>query len=206
MSNGNPGWINTMMISLKQSGLLRIVRMGSFEAQAKGYVFCEGNYLLRTSTRSTMSLRLSNSDWDLFETCCDDDQFLPFAHSNFSTKLVDVACLKGSIDALHYVPATSQDAFLLMLYDSLSSYEQYVCKCAAVLGEKFLRAALMFVIAQDNERDVAVGKWHRSRVSVSIADSRSHDHTQPSKNYLTFGYCPAPSGTLAQGSACTSGM
>ncbi|EDS26628.1 conserved hypothetical protein [Culex quinquefasciatus] len=156
MSNGNPGWINTMMISLKQSGLLRIVRMGSFEAQAKGYVFCEGNYLLRTSTRSTMSLRLSNSDWDLFETCCDDDQFLPFAHSNFSTKLVDVACLKGSIDALHYVPATSQDAFLLMLYDSLSSYEQYVCKCAAVLGEKFLRAALMFVIAQDNERDVAV--------------------------------------------------
>lgn len=159
MSSGNPGWINTFVMSLKQSGLLRIIRMGSIEAQGKGYVFCESSFLVRSSTRSTISLRLSGGDWDLFESCSDDDQFSPFTHSNFSSKLVNVACLEGEIDTRNYFPSSCLDAFHLMLYDSLSSYEQYVCKCAAVLGEKFLRVALIFVIAQDKEKDVAVGKW-----------------------------------------------
>ncbi|XP_065092856.1 adenylate cyclase type 10-like [Ochlerotatus camptorhynchus] len=156
MSSGNPGWINTFVMSLKQCGLLRVIRMGSIEAQGKGYVFCETSFLIRSSARSTMSLRLSGGDWDLFESCSDDDQFSPFMQSNFSSKLVDVACLNGEIDTGDYFPSSCLDAFHLMLYDSLSSYEQYVCKCAAVLGEKFLRVALIFVIAQDNERDVAV--------------------------------------------------
>ncbi|KXJ77263.1 hypothetical protein RP20_CCG007993 [Aedes albopictus] len=156
MSSGNPGWMNTFVMSLKQSGLLRITRMGSIEAQAKGYVFCESSFLIRSSARSTISFRMSGADWDLFESCSDDDQMYPFVQANFSSKLVDVACLKGEIDTQNYFPSSCLDAFHLMLYDSLSSYEQYVCKCAAVLGEKFLRVALIFVIAQDNERDVAI--------------------------------------------------
>ncbi|XP_058818168.1 adenylate cyclase type 10-like isoform X3 [Topomyia yanbarensis] len=156
MSSGNPGWMNTFMMSLKQSGLLRIVRMGSFEAHAIGYVFCEANFLIRTSTRSTLSFRMSCADWELFETCCEEEQFLPYALANLSNKLVDVACLKADIDTQNYFSSSCLDAFHLMLYDSLSSYEQYVCKCAAVLGEKFLRVALIFVIAQYKERDVAI--------------------------------------------------
>lgn len=132
--------------------------MGSIEAQAKGYVFCESSFLIRSSARSTISFRMSGADWDLFESCSDDDQMYPFVQANFSSKLVDVACLKGEIDTQNYFPSSCLDAFHLMLYDSLSSYEQYVCKCAAVLGEKFLRVALIFVIAQDNERDVAIGE------------------------------------------------
>ncbi|XP_058447696.1 adenylate cyclase type 10-like [Malaya genurostris] len=156
MSSGNPGWMNTFVMSLKQSGLLRIVRMGSFEAHAKGYVFCEANLLIRSSTRSTLSFRMSGADWELFETCCEEEQFLPYALANLSNKLVDVACLKADIDTQNYFSSSCLDAFHLMLYDSLSSYEQYVCKCAAVLGEKFLRVALIFVIAQYKERDVAI--------------------------------------------------
>ncbi|XP_055642241.1 adenylate cyclase type 10-like [Toxorhynchites rutilus septentrionalis] len=156
MSNGNPGWINTFLMSLKQSGMMRIVRMGTFEAQRQGYVFCESSFLHQRGTRSSMSIRISINDWDLFEACCGDDQLLLYPQANISNKLVDVACLKGAIDTQNYFSSSCLDAFHLMLYDSLSSYEQYVCKCAAVLGQKFLRVALIFVISQDSERDLAI--------------------------------------------------
>ncbi|XP_053691913.1 adenylate cyclase type 10-like [Sabethes cyaneus] len=154
MSSGNPGWMNTFMMSLRQSGLLRIIRMGSFEAHAKGYVFCESSLLVRTSIRSTLSFQMSSADWELFETCCEDDHL--FSYAMLSNKLVDVASLRAEIDTQSYFTSSCLDAFHLMLYDSLSSYEQYVCKCAAVLGQKFLRVALVFVIAQYKERDVAI--------------------------------------------------
>ncbi|XP_055544370.1 adenylate cyclase type 10-like isoform X2 [Wyeomyia smithii] len=156
MSSGNPGWMNTFMMSLRQSGLLRIIRMGSFEAHAKGYVFCESSLLVRSSFRSTLSFRKSSVDWELFESCCEDDQLFSYTLNNLSNKLVDVASLGASIDTQSYFTSSCLDAFHLMLYDSLSSYEQYVCKCAAVLGQKFLRVALIFVIAQYKERDVAI--------------------------------------------------
>ncbi|XP_055594686.1 adenylate cyclase type 10-like [Uranotaenia lowii] len=181
-SNGNPGWMNTFLMSLRQSGMLRMVRMSYFQAQSQGFVFCEAGFLQRGSdTRSSLLFRLNTTDWDLFESCCGDDQEMNFAESSFSSKLVDVATLRGEIEAQNYFSSSCLDAFHLMLYDSLSSYEQFVCKCAAVLGEKFLRLALMFVIAQDDEQDVSIAI--KKLFDLQILSCAVGDFTQGSVLY-----------------------
>lgn len=48
-------------------------------------------------------------------------------------------------------------AAYLKMYDSLSSYEQLLCKCASVLGQKFLRPMLSYVISNSTDRMIAIG-------------------------------------------------
>uniref|UniRef100_A0A182P363 Guanylate cyclase domain-containing protein n=1 Tax=Anopheles epiroticus TaxID=199890 RepID=A0A182P363_9DIPT len=159
ISNGNPGWINTFLLCLRQSGILRVKRMGYCEAQAEGYVFCESSYLQRDSIKSSNTLRPSLSDWRLFESSFDigDPLVYPGEQSpSLFNKIVDVAYLTGTVDTQDYYTSRNLEAFHLMLYDSLSAFEQLVCKCAAFLGQKFLRASLMYTMATESEWDVAI--------------------------------------------------
>ena len=43
-----------------------------------------------------------------------------------------------------------------MLYDSLSLYEQSVCKCASALGVTFLRSMLFNVLSSSTERMIGL--------------------------------------------------
>lgn len=43
----------------------------------------------------------------------------------------------------------------LMLYDTLSSHDQLVCKCAALLGSEFQRAMLSYLMPSSKERNIA---------------------------------------------------
>uniref|UniRef100_A0A182KCB6 Guanylate cyclase domain-containing protein n=1 Tax=Anopheles christyi TaxID=43041 RepID=A0A182KCB6_9DIPT len=159
ISNGNPGWINTFLLCLRQSGILRVKRMGYCEAQTEGYVFCEASFLKRDSIKSSSTLRPSLSDWRLFESSFDigDPMLYPGEETpSLFNKIVDVAYLTGTVDTKDYYTSRNLEAFHLMLYDSLSAFEQLVCKCAAFLGQKFLRASLMYTMATESEWDVAI--------------------------------------------------
>nr|XP_040234434.2 adenylate cyclase type 10-like [Anopheles coluzzii] len=159
ISNGNPGWINTFLLCLRQSGLLRIKRMGYSAAQADGYVFCESSFLHRDSIKSSSTLRPSLSDWRLFESSFDSGDPLLYPGEetpSLFNKIVDVAYLAGPVDTKDYYTSRNLEAFHLMLYDSLSAFEQLVCKCAAFLGQKFLRASLMYTMATESEWEVAI--------------------------------------------------
>ena len=161
ISNGNPGWINTFLLCLRQSGLLRIKRMGYSAAQADGYVFCESSFLHRDSIKSSSTLRPSLSEWRLFESSFDSGDPLLYPGEetpSLFNKIVDVAYLAGPVDTKDYYTSRNLEAFHLMLYDSLSAFEQLVCKCAAFLGQKFLRASLMYTMATESEWEVAIGK------------------------------------------------
>uniref|UniRef100_A0A182M8Z2 Guanylate cyclase domain-containing protein n=1 Tax=Anopheles culicifacies TaxID=139723 RepID=A0A182M8Z2_9DIPT len=159
ISNGNPGWINTFLLCLRQSGILRVKRMGYCEAQTEGYVFCDSSFLQRDSIKSSSTLRPSLSDWRLFESSFDIGDALLYpgdqAPSLFN-RIVDVAYLTDTVDTKDYYTSRNLEAFHLMLYDSLSAFEQLVCKCAAFLGQKFLRASLMYTMAMESEWDVAI--------------------------------------------------
>ncbi|XP_049548290.1 adenylate cyclase type 10-like [Anopheles darlingi] len=163
MSGGNPGWINTFLLCLRQTGALRVKRMGYCEAQQEGYVFCESHFLQRASDKSFALVRPSLSDWRLFETTFDNSDpgdELPEERSDLvatqHSRIVDVASLTGEADITSFYTSDHLDAFHLMLYDSLSGFEQLVCKCAAFLGQKFLRACLMYTMATESEWDVAI--------------------------------------------------
>lgn len=43
-----------------------------------------------------------------------------------------------------------------MLYDSLSLYEQSVCKCASALGVTFMKSMLLNVMSSSTERMIAL--------------------------------------------------
>ncbi|XP_035907479.1 adenylate cyclase type 10-like isoform X1 [Anopheles stephensi] len=159
ISNGNPGWINTFLLCLRQSGILRVKRMGYCEAQTEGYVFCDSSFLQRDSIKSSSTIRPSLSDWRLFESSFDvgDPLLYPGDQTpSLFNKIVDVAYLTDAVDTKDYYTSRNLEAFHLMLYDSLSAFEQLVCKCAAFLGQKFLRASLMYTMATESEWDVAI--------------------------------------------------
>uniref|UniRef100_A0A182SVP6 Guanylate cyclase domain-containing protein n=1 Tax=Anopheles maculatus TaxID=74869 RepID=A0A182SVP6_9DIPT len=159
ISNGNPGWINTFLLCLRQSGILRVKRMGYCEAQTEGYVFCDSSFLQRDSIKSSSTLRPSLSDWRLFESSFDIGDPLLYPGDQtpaLFNKIVDVAYLTDAVDTKDYYTSRNLEAFHLMLYDSLSAFEQLVCKCAAFLGQKFLRASLMYTMATESEWDVAI--------------------------------------------------
>ncbi|KFB35731.1 hypothetical protein ZHAS_00002631 [Anopheles sinensis] len=163
ISDGNPGWINTFLLCLRQSGLLNVKRMGYCEAQAEGYVFCESSLLQREAqgTNTSATVRPSLTDWKLFEATFESEEEGHFLEptdqtSTLLNKIVDVAYLTGVIDTRDYKTSRNLEAFHLMLYDSLSAFEQLVCKCAAFLGQKFLRASLLHTMVTESEWDVAI--------------------------------------------------
>lgn len=51
-----------------------------------------------------------------------------------------------------YLESVGRTDYDLMIFDSLSTYEQLVCKCAAVIGMKFTRDQLNYVLSSSNER------------------------------------------------------
>lgn len=140
-SNGSPGWVETCVKSLQQAMKLEIVSMKISEAIHSGEVMKEQTGLESTS--------LMNKERMLFDRC--------YRHEKISheegEKLVNVAKLKNvhlEKEASVYERADHE----LMLYDSLTSYEQLVCKCGAVLGVEFKRHMLSRVLSCSTERMV----------------------------------------------------
>lgn len=75
--------------------------------------------------------------------------------SNESTEFERIAAYKGRISIDKDFKFNLRNDSDLMIYDSLTTYEQSVCKCASVLGVEFTRHMLLSIMTTSTERMVA---------------------------------------------------
>lgn len=138
-SNGNPGWIETCSKSLLQSHKVEIENMSIGEAFERGFII---NDQIFRKNRFRVSEERS-----LLDQCYQSSNF----ENGNSEKIIKVATSvlsKHHKDLLSVAKADHD----WMVYDSLSSYEQLVCKCASVIGVEFKRDMLFYIMSSSTDR------------------------------------------------------
>lgn len=154
-SNGNPGWIENCASALLYAGKLRRQSMMIKEAIANGMILM--NDLIKQNAM------IENSDGELEVEV--DDIFYDVSNIprkslvektlkdiSDDEKIIYVAHLTSKLTAKDF--AGKHTTRKLMLYDSLSSHDQLVCKCAALLGNEFPRDMLNYLLPSCKERKI----------------------------------------------------
>lgn len=141
-SNGCPGWIETCTKTLLYSGKLKIKSVTVKESILSGMIL-----------KNDLMIHISLSDglygfFDIIHTAT------TLLHQ--SDGLIDVAIIQDGKGLLEQDYVVSHANSKLILYDSLSSHDQMVCKCASVLGPEFHRGMLNYLLCNSNMR--VVGK------------------------------------------------
>ena len=181
-SNGNPGWIKTCLLSMVQSDKLEVKEIPLEKALEIGMIFTENQFMERQSALSKQEI---GNEWSLYEQSYQDNKLdstsqladkinRKFLETN--NDLVKVVLLKS--DTLSEYMSDSRVDSDLMTYDSLTSYEQLVCKCAAVLGVEFTRDMLFQVISNSTERMVGIAIMKMFELHIFYCFS---SYSQPSR-------------------------
>lgn len=147
-SCGIPGWIKTCMMKLLQSKKIEIRIISIRQATGMDHTI-QNQELEKCQSLTEIEENLSN-EWDMFNQCFIDDYKIQ-TPSESDDQLIRVAVLTQQIVASDFIGNLSIDSDL-MVYDSLSAYDQLVCKCASSLGLEFSRAMLLYVISNSTDR------------------------------------------------------
>lgn len=73
-----------------------------------------------------------------------------------------VCVLNPSFNIDEVDPELSMDVIILKTFDSLTSYEQLLIKCSAILGDIFPRDMLMYIMSSSAVRLTALGEISNS--------------------------------------------
>lgn len=153
-SNGNAGWIERCAKKLLYSGKLKIKTLSYYEAVNNGMVM-----------RSEL---LGNQRDDFFniESCTQGTR---------NERMFEVAVIDGTLIEKDCIVEYKNNK--LMIYDTLSSYDQMICKCASVIGPSFYRNQLNYLINKIDHR--AMGKTIAKlfRLSILFCASTVQSHT-----------------------------
>lgn len=71
---------------------------------------------------------------------------------------IKVCVLNPTFNIDEVDPELSMDVIILKTFDSLTSYEQLLIKCSAILGDIFPRDMLMYIMSSSAVRLTALGK------------------------------------------------
>ncbi|KAL6429124.1 hypothetical protein ACFW04_008123 [Cataglyphis niger] len=182
-SFGNPGWIESYLVSLTQSGSILIVYIRKTIAEEMGYVLPPINMLKRFPPED-IEEKNDNGDneedrsdrWQMYRTSYRETE--EFFLNNFlnnsitsSLHLQRVEIHKGTIDdeekiavckfAKDFVPEETDaeitmDVMILKLFDSLTPLDQLLLKCASVLGEIVNRDMLRYLMTDKSIREIGL--------------------------------------------------
>jgi adenylate cyclase 10 len=169
-SNGNPGWIETCAKTLLYSGKLKIKSLTIMEAVIDGMVL-KNDLMIHDATRS------GGDFFDIVHTAAANAAALVKAAANRSDESIDVAVVvQGELTEKDYVVSVVSSS-KLMLFDSLSSHEQAVCKCASVLGLEFERAMLNYLLPTSNLRVIGrtITKLFQLNILYCASTKEKHD-------------------------------
>ncbi|CAK9811293.1 Adenylate cyclase type 10 [Anthophora quadrimaculata] len=179
-SFGNPGWIESYLVSLLQIGSIEIINISKREANIKGYVLPPLSMLKRFVSRTT----LGSSDGDyrtdrwqmyrasfkdsmisLLEKDLDTEQKSHLSIDNEET-VIAVCNISESFTYEDVHPEITMDVMILKLFDSLTPLDQLLLKCASVIGETVNRHMLESLMTITSKRDIglAVSKLFEIRV------------------------------------------
>lgn len=159
-SGGNPGWIEMCTKSLLHTNKLEIQTMSTREALERRMTF-----IVRPDADSF------NGSFGQFHR----KDFVTADSTNQDGKL-KVAMLKVDSQVLKndFFMNTQADNDL-MVYDSLTSYEQLVLKCASVIGVEFTRHMLFYVMSSSTDRMIGKAMVTLFRLQIVACTSESCD-------------------------------
>ncbi|XP_076380390.1 adenylate cyclase type 10 [Megalopta genalis] len=178
-SFGNPGWIESYLVSLLQAGGLEIVIISKNEAIEKGYVIPPVTMLKRfAKSASTMKQPERKDRWQMYRSSF-KDSMMSLIEENIARNVLQgqsaivtdetlIAVCKIS-DKFVYEDVDTEitmDVMILKLFDSLTPLDQLLLKCASIIGETVNRHMLesLMNISEKREIGLAVAKLFEIRV------------------------------------------
>ncbi|KAL2712439.1 adenylate cyclase type 10-like, partial [Vespula squamosa] len=164
-SLGNPGWIESYLLSLLQSDKLEIINMTRKEAKLKGYVLAELKMLRRfiTDTDILEKAGLSREDrWEMYQTSYTDNSIL-MADNETQDKIdldnerINIAFSKTLETSLIHSTniQINMEVLILKLFDALTPVDQLLLKCASILGVLINRKMLESV-TEISKKDIGL--------------------------------------------------
>ncbi|KAK9876037.1 hypothetical protein WA026_011150 [Henosepilachna vigintioctopunctata] len=167
-SNGNPGWIEALLISLMQSHEI-LIRNADYSAINQCGLVAPPLYMMRRMSpnnilkwkqimeeKSSMAVDKTIDKWNLYiDTCRDEDvdiilrEKIHQACSRFKVLPVCLLNLTGNFADLD--AELTKEVSLISTFDSLTYHEQALLKVSCVLGDSFARGLLLYVMQSDNE-------------------------------------------------------
>ncbi|KAJ8667553.1 hypothetical protein QAD02_009216 [Eretmocerus hayati] len=156
-SSGNPGWIESYLISLMQSEGIVLKNLTRLQIHNMGLVTPPEHYLKRLTNELVFEDEKNSSEesmWHLFESSfreslAGSDEFLLDDSTTY-----DVCTLTSRFHLEDVDAEATMDAILLKLYDSLTPLDQFLIKCAAVLGEIVDRKMLESLLHVFSRREI----------------------------------------------------
>ncbi|KAG5893844.1 hypothetical protein JTB14_002570 [Gonioctena quinquepunctata] len=173
-SNGNPGWIDSFLVSLMQSGGLLIHEM-SRQVAYEGGIVIPPLYMTMRLSREEMRLwvqimeerKLSSKEnkmthrWKMFIDSCRESYPDLTVAKTFSEKMkqsqmVNIGMVNQGFNLDDVDPEFAIDVIILKTFDALTSYEQLLLKCSAILGDTFPRDMLLYIMSSSAIRLTAL--------------------------------------------------
>ncbi|KAG5334640.1 ADCYA cyclase, partial [Acromyrmex charruanus] len=143
-SLGNPGWIESYLLSLMQSGSLVIVHISKMIAEEMGYIYNFNNSI----SPKILQTIIPKTGMPIY-----DEETI--AVCKFTESFVE----EGDTEV-------TMDAMILKIFDSLTPLDQILLKCASVLGEIINRNMLQYLMEDKSTTEIglAVKKLFEIRI------------------------------------------
>ncbi|KYN02894.1 Adenylate cyclase type 10 [Cyphomyrmex costatus] len=169
-SFGNPGWIESYLLSLTQSGSLVTVHISKIIAEEMGYVLPPIYMLKRFDSEDIfLNNEEERSDkWKMYRTSY-RVYFLFFIplirlqtiHKTGMPIWNDEETIAVCKFTEGFVPEegdaeVTMDAMILKIFDSLTPLDQILLKCASVLGEIINRSMLQYLMEDKSTREIGL--------------------------------------------------
>nr|XP_023016522.1 adenylate cyclase type 10-like [Leptinotarsa decemlineata] len=183
-SNGNPGWIESFLVSLMQSGGLFVYEMTRQNAYDTGIVI-PPLYMTVRMSKEEMKLwveimeerNLSSKEnkmtirWKMFIDSCRESYPDLTVAQTFNDKikknqLINICTLNESFNLEDVDPELAIDVIILKTFDALTSYEQLLLKCSAILGDTFPRDMLLYIMSSSAIRLTALAVQKLFEINV----------------------------------------
>ncbi|KAL3270905.1 hypothetical protein HHI36_021414 [Cryptolaemus montrouzieri] len=166
-SNGNPGWMETLLISLKQSHQV-FIRNADYRTINHYGLVAPPLYMMRRMSpenilkwkqimeekKSTTNNGHNIDDWYLYIDTCRDEMIEVVLrekiHQTISKdRFIPICFLNPKFNCNDVDAELTREGHLIMTFDSLTYQEQLLLKCSSVLGDSFPRSMLVYVLQSD---------------------------------------------------------
>ncbi|KAK1122953.1 hypothetical protein K0M31_008591 [Melipona bicolor] len=180
-SLGNPGWIESYLVSLLQIGHLEIINITKKEARIKGYVLPPTYMLKRYTADLTNGDAINHDDrkdkWQIYRTSFKDSAISLLEKSisgihkphliddDDDEVMIAVCNISESFVFEDVEPGITMDVMILKLFDSLTPLDQLLLKCASVIGETVNRHMLESLMSGTSKREIALELCNLSAVT-----------------------------------------
>ncbi|RZC42671.1 adenylate cyclase type 10-like [Asbolus verrucosus] len=172
-SNGNPGWIESFLISMIQDEMLYVLQANLKEINDLGLV-CPPLYMMARLTkeetvkwqhimeerRPSVESTIDPDYWRRYIDSCRDSYLNVTIREQMESisigGKVPVCVISPNFRVGDEEAELSMDAMILKTFDSLNFYEQLLVKCSAILGNQFLRDMLSYVMSASSPRQLAL--------------------------------------------------